>query len=417
MAPGKTRLLLRVEQDTMVSMGGVAGEALMSSAVPRGRYDSSRISPTTPMTAARVRLLDLDLTTRATLAAAGITNATPLAYIVAAPYRADCKTIRYTDTTAWTVPGDTGYARATLASRNQWITGVPVFVIVEVWSYPFPRQRSRALFSDSRAPIASARALFDFNNTVMDNDQPFSFPIFQDAAQVAIAIRWARANPDDAEREPIRQLVRSGILRFDMQEIRTLPSRLRGTYRVTMQADDTTVQWEFRTVTAAAYAWGTRDAARTTADIVASPYVSGTQLVGYGVDSAGALLTSMLKGSASRAVPHVWLSAADHPARPVTAGTREFQADLMFTRFAAPPQIWDALDAYVDVPSASTRQAIVRIAAMNRRAPRAEEQPHIPMTLRMQNDGRLRGDTTIVRNGRTLRVTLDRVDSVHYSNR
>ena len=122
---------------------------------PRERRDTLLVKPATPMPAGRVRLLQLDSATRAMLAGAGIADSQPVAFIRAAPYRADCRTIRWTDTIPFVVRGEVGYVRATLAPREQWVGAVPVlrrprWLELPVPAAPRPRLQCRTHAHRSR---------------------------------------------------------------------------------------------------------------------------------------------------------------------------------------------------------------------------------------------------------------------------
>ncbi|MEO7520303.1 MAG: hypothetical protein ABIW79_00675, partial [Gemmatimonas sp.] len=199
--PGKALLLLRVERDTLLPFGVGTTRALSFSGVAAGAYDSLLATPGTPMPGARVRLMRMDSATRAVFTDAGIADSQPTAFIRAAPYRADCRTIRLTDTTAWVRTGDVGFARATVAPRELWIDGVPLFVIPDSWNYPFPRQRGLAYGTDSSTPLASPQALFGiFSSLGSTRANPFGLFSASDTAALARAIAWTRDNLAEAER-------------------------------------------------------------------------------------------------------------------------------------------------------------------------------------------------------------------------
>src|SRR5437763_1052949 len=82
-----------------------------------------------------------------------------VALVLAAPYRADCRTLRWTDTIPFAVPGETGFVRATLEPRDRWINGVPVLVIPDVWYYPYPRRRGLAFRATGNAPLTPAESM------------------------------------------------------------------------------------------------------------------------------------------------------------------------------------------------------------------------------------------------------------------
>ena len=157
--PSSTLAVVRVEQDTTLPFTPSNVQAMSASGVGSGPGDSLLATPATLMPAARVRLLQLDSTTRAILATHGITDTKPIAFIRAAPYRADCRTIRWTDSTPFVQRGEVGYVRATLASREQWIEGVPLLVVHDEWNYPYPRRRGLAFGTSPDAPLAPAEAI------------------------------------------------------------------------------------------------------------------------------------------------------------------------------------------------------------------------------------------------------------------
>ena len=86
----------------------------------------------------------------------------------------------------------------------------------------------------------------------------------------------------------------------------------------------------------------------------------------------------------------------------------------MFNRRAASEAIWDALDDYVARPSRMDSIATARLAAMNNRSPRSEEQPRIPMTWTIDANGVVRGTSDDVRGARRLTVMVERVSGVTY---
>ena len=246
--PERSLLLMHVERDTTLPHAEVEGEFMSASGVRRGPHDSLLAVQGTPMPGARVRLLQVDSSTQAMLRAARITDPRPLAFIRAAPYRADCRTIRWSDSLPWLERGDTGYARATLAPPSQWIAGTPVFIIRNTWYYPYPRQRALAYDVPADRPLASANAMYSLNVLLEAGGQLMrDFAINTDTASRRRVLEWTRSHLIDAELEPIRQLVRRAILSPDWETVRRMPSRLRGSYAVTMEADGTRGTWYFRT--------------------------------------------------------------------------------------------------------------------------------------------------------------------------
>src|ERR1035437_6430494 len=161
-----TLALIRVEQDTTLPFAPTGAEAMSMSGVRAGPADSMLATPSTPMPAARVRVLQLDSSTRVIFAAHGITDSQPLAFIRAAPYRSDCRTIRWTDTVPFVTRGEVGYVRATLAPCDRWIDGVPVLVIPDAWNYRYPRHRALAFGVAPDAPLAPAEAIFSLDSVL-----------------------------------------------------------------------------------------------------------------------------------------------------------------------------------------------------------------------------------------------------------
>ncbi len=405
---GATLALIRVEQDTTLPFAPAVSRAMSMSGLRGGPQDSLLATPTTLMPAARVRLLQLDSTTRDALAVHGVTNSQPIAFIRAAPYRADCRTIRWTDTVPFVERGEVGYVRATLAPRAQWIDGVPLLVIPDAWNYPYPRRRGLAFGIAPDVPLASAEAMFSLN-AVLEMPRPVSAEgrIAADSARRTRAIAWARANPAPAELEPVRSLVRRAVLEPDWEVAKRIPSRLRGTYRVDLEVGGERGTWFFRTHDRPGYSWRARDSLQTTAELLASPYVSAYRLVGYAAASPDSLLGSSPSGP--RRVPLVWLATADRPTAPDSHARRALSSVLEFMLAAAPERLWNDLEALV--PRRSARDSAM-LARLNRTVPRGEKQPQIPLTVRLDARNGIRSDTTLLVRGRALRVVLQRLDTL-----
>jgi hypothetical protein len=411
LAPGSVRAVLRVEQDTMLPLVNSRLQA-MSFSTPPVRPGAPQVAgPDTPMPSARVRLTRLDSATRVEFAAAGIRDSEPTAYIQARPYGADCRALVWNDTVAWVRRAEIGYIVATLAPREAWINNVPVLVIPETWNYPYPRQQGllmRVMQPASGEPLATAEALFDFSaSNPRANPDGFGQEL-PDSVSVANMLAWARAYAEQSEREPIRRLLRSTILKYDMDRIAKRPSRLRGSYRVTMSADDSTVTWWFRTVDKPAFRWEGPDSVRSTAELVRAPYAT-YNLVGDAADDRMSLAAAATSGTRQNPAKLVWLAASDRPGMPGNEGVRVLRAQLMFKLRSAPVSIWPALEAYIPPRSAldSAMMARMRFAI-----PREDLQPTIPLTLRLDDSGRWSADTLLVRNGKSLRVTLTQGDTV-----
>ena len=294
LVPSSTLAVIRVEQDTMLRFAAIASERLLSSGVRAGPGDSLLASPATPMPAARVRLLQLDSTTRAVLASNGVTDSMPIAFVRAAPYRADCQTIRWTDSIPFVERGETGYVRATLSPRESWIGGVPVLVIRDVWHYPYPRRRGLAFDVSPDAPLAPAQAMFSLN-AVLEMPRPATSKArtAADSVRRTRALAWARGNSAAAELEPVRTLVRRAVLDPDWRVAERVPSRLRGTYRVDIEVGGERSAWFFRTHDRPGYEWRGPHA-QATAELITSPYVAGYRLVGYAAGSPDAPFSAEL---------------------------------------------------------------------------------------------------------------------------
>ncbi|AMW03771.1 hypothetical protein [Gemmatimonas phototrophica] len=406
LAPGGTMALLKVERDTLLPLTESRQSPVFSSSAPAG--GRGEMTDTMIMPAARVRLLNVDDVTRAAFTAAGISDTQPHAYIVAAPYGADCRTIPWSDTVTFAVPGEIGYVRATLAARDRWIGNVPVLVIPDYWNYPYPR-RGRPYGVPVNAPLAPAAAMFDAQRLL---HRPYyttrPSPSEIDAAggeRGARAMDWARSNLQHAELEPIRTLVRDAVLETDWRVAQRTPSQLRGTYRVELHADTTTYTWYFRTQPQLAYRWdGERQ--RTTAELLSSPHIGGYRMVGYAAESLSALTGD--PGSGSNRRPLVWLVVNDRPTTPGNEARREFTGVLEFMQSATAEAAWDALAPFT--PPLSVADSTM-LARMGRPLPRGNRQPRLPITVQLGANESVRADSTWVTAGRRLRVVLTRVDT------
>jgi hypothetical protein len=406
LAPGGTTALLKVERDTLLPLISARQSPMMSSAAPAG--GRATIADTLIMPAARVRLLNVDDATRAQFRAAGISDTQPSAYIVAAPYGSDCRTLPWSDTVTFAVPGEIGYVRATLAARSHWIGNVPKLVIPDYGSYPYPR-RGRPYGVPVSAPLAPAAALFDVQRLL---DRPIfttrpSESELDDAgrARAARVMAWARSNLPHAELEPIRTLVRDAVLETDWRVAQRTSSQLRGTYRVELHANATTYTWYFRTESQLAYRWdGERQ--RTTAELLSSPHIGGYRMVGYAAESLSALTGDL--GSGRNRRPLVWLVVNDRPTTPGNEARREFTGMLEFMQSATAEAAWDALAPFT--PPLSVADSTI-LARMGRPLPRGNRQPRLPITVRLGASESVRADSTWVNAGRRLRVVLTRMDT------
>jgi hypothetical protein len=344
------------------------------------------------------------------LAEHGISANQPIAFIRAAPYRADCRTIRWTDTVPFVVRGELGYVRATLAPRDRWIDGVPVLVIPDFWNYPYPRRRALAFRIAPDVSLAPAEAMFGLNS-VLEMPRPVNMAarITADSARRTRAIAWALANPRAAELEPARTMLRRAVLEPDWEVARSRPSRFRGTYRVDVEAGGERSTWFFRTYDRPGYSWNADDSLQTTAELLASPHVPGYRLVGYAAGSRDSIPATM---NGSNRIPMVWLATNDRPTTSGNDARRVLSAMFEFTLSAVPEKLWNDLEAFVPPLSAIDSSFIARL---NRPMPREQKQPRVPLTVRLDMRGGIRADTTLVVGTRALRVVIERVDTLSIS--
>ena len=404
LVPGRTVALVRVERDTTLPITFTDINPMSASSVLASPRDSLLVSSGTLMPAGRVRLLHLDSATRAILADAGVRDSQPVAFIRAAPYRADCLVVRWTDTIPFVVRGEVGYVRGTLAPREQWVGAVPVFIIPEVWYYPYPRRRAVAFNVAPTAPIASAEAMYSLNALI--GVARFDGAPTEDAGRRRV-VDWARANTADAELEPARTIVRRAVLDPDWAIAERAPSRLRGSYRVDMDVNGERSTWFFRTVDRPAYPWRGPDSLQTTAQLLGSPHVLGYRLVGYAGSASDSLVRVSPRGSVHP--PLVWLCVTDRPTAPDNERRNVLPSMLELTLASAPERAWNDLEAFVPPMSAMDSAALRR---MHYEFQRSRKQAQLPLTIRLDDRGGVNADTTFtLRDGRTMRVILSRIDT------
>lgn len=406
--PPSTLAIVRVDRDTMLAVPPIGSGLLSYPDVRAGAADSVFAMPGTPMPGARVHLLRLDAATRAALAEGGIRDSQPVAYLRAAPYRSDCHTIRWTDTTAFVVRGEVGYVRASLAGRDQWIGGVPLMIVMQPWNYPYPRRRSLAYPTSSDATLTSAEAYFALDSITESMNQRAATPELRadaDSARREAVLTWARANVADAELEPARSFVHRAVLDADFIRAARKPSRLRGSYRVSVTSAAQSRSFFFRTEDRPASPWtGTGTASKATVGaLLASPYVGGVRLTAYAAPASAQLTTSIPDRRVNRAI--VWLASADRPTAPDNDARHTLPAILELSLASAPESLWDALEAFAPPVDA-------RYSSLLADWPRSERQPRLPLTLRLDGRGGVRVDTTLTAGGRTIRVVLERLDTI-----
>lgn len=399
--PGPTMAVVRVDQDTTLPFAVSRSEAMSASRTGR-EGDAYLATDGTLMPAARVRVLQLDSVTRAILGAAGITNSQPAAFLRAAPYRADCRTVRWTDTIPFVVRGEVGFVRGTLAPTEQWVEGVPVIIVADAWNYPYPRRRGLVFRVPPDAPLASPQAVFSLT-VLLDAAPP---GLAGDSARRARALAWARAHPAAAELEPVRNRIRQAVLEPDLRVASAAPSRLRGTYRVDLEVGGERVTWYFRTHERPGYSWHGGDPAQSTAALVAAPYISGYRLVGYSGPTPDSIPATMLRPPAQ--TPLVWLAISDRPTKPGNAERRTLHGVFEFIMSAAPESMWDALELFVPKMNPVDSMMLTRV---QRLVPRSRKQPQIPLTLRLDARG-IHADTVLRVAGRELKLRLERTDTL-----
>lgn len=384
-APGTTLALLEVERDTTLQAPVVSPELRVSGRGP------AMISSDMP--AARVRLLGVDSLTRDTLAVHGVTAGQPTAYIRAAPYGSDCRPVPWSRVEPFVMTGEVGYVRGWLAPRAQWIGNVPLIVIPEAWQYPYPRRAPRFGLADT-VTLAPARDMFSLQVAI---DMP-GRPEFADreTARLALlarrdrALAWARENAVVAEMEPLRTDIRRAVLDPDFERARAIPSRLRGTYRVEMTVDGTVYRWFFRTVPTPAYQWRNRRTVPTTAELVRSPHIVGYQLVGCGGDSTYARRCDMDARGVRPSL--VWLAAADRPTTPNEEARGVLHAELQYMLRASPESTWNAVEPFITRMSAADSISYARMTGGP--LPRRDQQPVVPITLRLDGRGGVGAEST-----------------------
>jgi len=165
--------------------------------------------------------------------------------------------------------------------------------------------------------------------------------------------------------------------------------------------------WYFRTHDRQGYSWRGADSLQTTAELIASPYTGGYRLVGYAAAAPDAPFSSDAR-DLMRA-PLVWLATDDRPTAPGNAERRVLRGMFEFKLAAAPESLWNDLEALV--PRMSERDSVA-LARMGRPLERGAKQPQLPLTVQLDASGGVRADATLTVRGRTLRVVLQRLDTL-----
>jgi hypothetical protein len=221
-------------------------------------------------------------------------------------------------------------------------------------------------------------------------------------------VAWARANMAQASREPLRTRIVSAVLAPDWERVTASPSRFRGSYRVTMSSGTMVETWHFRTVDRPSY--NDREAQERVrlSDLLEAPFGLGYSLIAYTADTAG-LPTAAPRPTASRDRSMVWLKVADRPTSPRHRDANAVAAVLEFTRFATPRTWWPTFDPFIPEMDAMSRDLIARGMFPHTEG---NDQPRLPITLRITSAGGVTGDTTLVRNNVTLKLSVVRTDTI-----
>ncbi len=411
LAPLPTHAVVEVLRDTMLAFGG--GESDVSTSDLGARRSGQRLTRDTPMPAGRVRLMALDSATRAQLANEGITAREPEVYLKAAPYGPDCRGVMWRDSTPFVVPGERGYVRAMLTSREAWIGTVPVLLVPDAWSYPYPRRRPYGVADTATLASPDARfavELMLFRPLRTAAARPGEEEVREQRTRTQV-MAWAAQNTTQANREPLRSIVRNFVLESDWRDAERTPSRLRGTYRVEVRVNSAVYIWSFRTQPQLAYRLSEIEAQRSTDDVLASPHIAGYRLVGTAADSLGNF--AFAPASRANRASLVWLSVQDRPTAPGNDVRRHITSVLEFVLAGSPREIWDAVEPFA--PGLTPRDSLA-MERMGRARERGDKQPRLPMTLVLDDAGAVHGDTsfTVTVNGarRQLRVSLLRMDTL-----
>ena len=402
MHPGRSMLLVRVDHATREGIPATTWKPAPGAGLGSPGWDSLLATPDTPMPTARVTVLRADSATRAAFSRAGIEGERPSAIIRAAPFRHDCRAVRWTSAEPWVQVGDTGYLRGTLALRDGLADSVPLFFVAFSWNYPYPFQRGLLYRTPPDEPIAAPDAVYSLDSALeLGAMEPRPAGVY-DSLRRARGLAWLRTHLEVADLAPIRSRIRTAILDADWARVQQVPSRFRGSYLVTMQSDGVRGSWFFRTHNRPGYGWSEAPG-RSAAQLLASPYVAAYSLAGHATRTRGELRRS--SPGYEENVPKMWLSAADAPTAPGNEGRLVLPGMLEFELAAAPEPLWDVLADFIPTPDP-------RDAQFHAAIPLKDRQPRLPITLRLGAAGGVRGDTTLLANGRQLRVRLERLDTL-----
>jgi hypothetical protein len=227
-----------------------------------------------------------------------------------------------------------------------------------------------------------------------------------------LALAFATSHAHDAELRPLRDMIRQAVLRPEFDRVRLSPSRLRGTYELQLSTPDSNVTFWFRTTERAAYSWRDVHSIGTSAELVRNPYLSGYQLLGYPAATRDSV-PSDGDNLDARTSQTLWFSVADRPGMPGNGNQALIRAELEFRLPTTPQWLWPTLDAYLRRVSAvdSVLMARSRFAI-----PRDQAQAQLSMQLHVDANGNGHVDTTLISNGRRLRIRLQRHDTIGVRN-
>jgi hypothetical protein len=400
MALGNARAVIRVEQDTMLPATPLFPSQRMADPM-RFPGDTFHARLGTPMPGARVRLLRIDSITRAELATQGVSAAEPAAFVRVYRHDPGCGPMRWISSEKFVIPGEVGYIRAWLAPRGDWVGDTPLFIVSP--GYPYPGRATSAAGLASSFDVYGFEDATDLNirAAVPENNTPL------DLRRRAMA--WAKANPQPAELDPIRRDIREYVLRPDWAEAERVPNRLRGTYRVDIEASGKRATWYFRTHDRPSFPWRGPDSLRyTTARLLTSAHIDGHHLVGYGASSRDFLVTEAI--TSGDQPPLVWLATSDRPAAPGNAARRLLAGAFEFVLAAVPVESRDLVQPLVTWPSRRDSDLFGR--PYGQMAPKDRLQALVPITVRLDSRGGVRADTSIVVGNQRFRLSLQRLDTV-----
>jgi len=314
-------------------------------------------TPESPMPTAVVRVSGLNPAARDSLAALGVTDATPTVVVQARPYGADCRTLLWTDSQPWVVPTDAPqyFSSLQLAPRQAWIDGRPTFVVQGGWQTPYP-QRLSGLAAGLMAPptyrelaapltrdsLLPAATMFSYDSAVR-RAGPRQPPAVDDV------LAWARANRAAADREPMRSRIKRALLNADLERARPMTSAFAGTWQLLVRRDDEVWGADFRTRAYPQSVW--YDDEVSVLELIDGAGITGYSLSAYGAGPDGALPTDWrvaMRPSAPGVRPATFtLAVADRITAVASSPPDEMRGELRFQRRSVPEAMWSVLDPWV----------------------------------------------------------------------